>query len=499
MKSLNSLVNLIKKLSSEELKTLFKFINYYNSKNNFSKSEELLKIILTGKTFLSNNIQNKLYGKQNNYAFNKLVERLNEKILEVIIFDSNISKKYYPDRVKVIFDLKKKLIQSDVLSLKGLREDADDICKKNVSKAEKYELFDIVMSALIIRQRFINIRKDKNELMRIQNGIEIAESKYKNIIKSQIVFNNIINKINVASENKSYFEELINSIAELEKYYGEFRLNIVKYYFLFLKIEYYQIKGEFNVANVYLTEILSLILNKSIYSENRMGTALLNISNNNINLYKFKEAIEAAEKAKKYFPNNIYNQALVNEYLFYSYFYQGKYKEAEIEINKLIQLPKGNITSFSNNKWKLFGAVTLFIKQDFLGCINLLNDIPEIDKDKEGWNINKRLLLIMSRIELGQLESADLQVVNLEKFLKRRSKNTDINFRYSIIIKILIKLINSNIDFNSTYKSRAKYFTLLNAENSDLKWKLKSPELINFTSWFNSRMEPSKAKYEHLN
>ncbi len=494
MKSLNSLVNLINKLSGEELKTLLKFITYYNSKNNISKSEELLKILATENSINPINIQKQLYNKINNYAFNKLVERLNNKVLEVIIFDSNISKNYYPERVKVIFDLKKKLIQSDVLSLKGLREDADDLCKKIISKAEKYELFDIVMSSLIIRQRFINIRKNKNELMKIQIGIETAESKYKNIIKSQIVFNNITNKINVASENKSYFKELVNSISELEKYYGEFKLDIVRYYFLFLKIEYYQIKGEFNVANEFLTEILNLILNKSIYSENRMGTALLNISNNNINLYNFNEAIEAAEKAKKYFPNNIYNQALVNEYLFYSYFYQEKFKEAELEINKLIQLPKVNITIFSINKWKLFWAAILFIKQDFLGCINVLNDIPEIDKDKEGWNINKRLLLIISRIELGQFESADLQVVNLEKFLKRRSKNTELNLRYSIIIKILIKLINCNIDFNFTYKSRAKYFALLNTENSDLKWKLKSPELINFTQWFNSKIEPSSAR-----
>ena len=76
---------------------------------------------------------------------------------------------------------------------------------------------------------------------------------------------------------------------------------------------------------------------ESIYSENRIGTTLLNIANNNINLYKFNEAIESAKQAKIYFPNNIYNKALVDEYMFYSYFYQNKFKEAEIEINKSIE------------------------------------------------------------------------------------------------------------------------------------------------------------------
>jgi hypothetical protein len=487
MRNLNSLINLLNKLNDDELKSLLKFLKYYND-NHISKSSELVDVIINKKEFNALNIQKLLYGKSNKTSFSKLIDRLREKVLEVLLFNSNISKEQYPERVRVIFDLKKKLIQCDVLSIKGLRDDGDLLCRKIISKAEKYELFDIVVNALAMRQRFVNIRKNQIELKNIQISIQVAENKYKSSMNSQIIYNTMINRINNAADSNIYYNELKKSIIDIEKEYDLNNIDIINYYINFLKTELYQIEEDYLKAEECLKNIITLLQNKSIYSNSRMGSTLLNIANNSIHLNKHSEAIKNANEAKPYFSNNVFNKALVEEFLFYANFYQGNIIESSNIIKRLVNLPKANNISFNIDKWIYLDAVLDFVKSDYNNCINKLQHINEIDKDKEGWNINKRLLLIMSRIELKQFESADLQVTSLEKFIKRSLKRRDIRLRYIYILRILIKLINSNFDFNLVYESRQKYFHLLNSDSPILKWKIKSPELIVFDQWFNSKL-----------
>ena len=487
MKNLNFLVNLINKLNKEELKSLLKYLKYYNEKNSSSKSLELINIILNSNNYNALTIKKQLYKGVNNFAFNKLIERLKDKILEVLLFNSNISNDNYSERVKVIFDLKKKLIQCDILSLKGLRDDGDLLCRKIISKAEKYELYDIVMNAQIIRQRFISIRKKQADVIDIHKNIQLAENKQKSVLNSQNIYNSILNKINIASDSNSYINELKSAINVLEEEFKLYHTDIVSYYLFFLKIEFFQIQEKYNEAEAFLIKINSLLSKKSIYSDNRKGTTLLNISNNMIYLNKFDDAILYANESREYFKNNVFNQALVEEYLFYANFYKGNLKEASININKLINLPKANNVLFSINKWNYFNAVLDFVKKDFQNSISKLNTVIEITKDKEGWNINKRLMLIMCRIELKQYESVDLQINNLEKFIKRSLKKRDIRLRYIYLLRIFLKLINSNYNFNQVCENRKRYFQLLDSDDINLKWKINSPELIKIDDWFRSQ------------
>ena len=487
MKNFNSLINLINKLGEEEVKSLNKFLKYYNEKNNNNKSSRLLEIILNSKEYNLINIQKQLYDKVNWQAYNKLIDRLKDKILEVLLFNSNISREEYPERIRVIFELKKKLILCDVLSFKGLRDDADLLCRKIIAKADKYELYDIVMNSLIIRQRFVNIRKKEKEVNNIQKGIQIAELKYKSLLNSQIVYNKILNIISNSPDSIIFINDLKSSIDQIEL---ELKINnsdTVSYYLYFLKTELYQLEEKFEEASISLLKIENLLSKKSVYSENRKGTTLLNISNNNIYLKKYKESIQFAEKAKKYFPNNVYNQALVDENLFYANFYLNNLDVSARIIKGLVNLPSANNILFSISKWNYFEAVIDFLNNKFQVSIFKLKSIVEIDKDKEGWNINKRLLIIMSRIELKEYESADLQVNSLEKFIKRSLQKRDISLRYIFILRILIKLINSNYNFKLVYENRKKYFQLIASDDINFKWRIKSPELIKFDNWFLSK------------
>jgi hypothetical protein len=489
MKNFNSLNNLIHKLSKEEFKSLIKFLKYYYSRDENAKSIDLVKLLKNSYEIKPIDVQLKLYGSLNNFAFNKLINRLHNKILEVLIFSTNISKKNYTERAQVIFDLKKKLIQCDILSLKGLRDDGDKLCRKIISKAEKYELYDIHMNALLIRQRFVNIRNNDSVIKKIQAQIQISENKQKAVINSQIIYNSIINKINNTSNSDNYSNELRLAVSKIENENKNINSNIILYYLNYLKIELLQIEDNYIEASNYLNLINDLLDKKSIYSENRKGTALLNIANNYLHLNKYEETIKFATNALSYFPNNIVNKSLVNEYLFYANFYSKEYLKSKNVINYLVNLPVSNNILSSMNKWKYLDAVLDFQSSKFDDCVIKLNNLAEVVKDREDWNINKRLLIIMCRIELKQYESVDLQVISLEKYIKRSIKLKNIRFRYIIILRVLIKLINSNYNFQDVLRTRKRYINLLDSKDPEVKWKIKSSELIRVDQWFKSKSE----------
>src|SRR5688572_10195395 len=100
MKNLHSLVNLIKRLSNDELKTLNNFLNF-QQRNGHSKSKQLVHLIDKEKETNPSILQIKIYGKSNGTAFNKLIDRLYYKLLETLTFDSGIDN--YPERTRVIF------------------------------------------------------------------------------------------------------------------------------------------------------------------------------------------------------------------------------------------------------------------------------------------------------------------------------------------------------------------------------------------------------------
>ena len=118
----------------------------------------------------------------------------------------------------------------------------------------------------------------------------------------------------------------------------------------------------------------------------------------------------------------------------------------------------------------------------------LLHDVKEIERDKEGWNLGNRVLTIINRIEENDFESADLKVLSLEKFIKRILKFRHVRKRDVIILRILIKLINESFDFEKVYLQRKKYFDLLESEDPEYAWKIKSPELIIFHDWFKKKL-----------
>ncbi|MCX6275833.1 MAG: hypothetical protein NTV09_11570, partial [Bacteroidetes bacterium] len=68
------------------------------------------------------------------------------------------------------------------------------------------------------------------------------------------------------------------------------------------------------------------------------------------------------------------------------------------------------------------------------------------------------------------------------------SKRYPIRKREKLIMRILLNLVNEGYDFERVYKNRKRYLDLLESDDPDYAWKIKSPELIIFTEWFKKKM-----------
>lgn len=495
MISVSNLQILLSKLNTEERKQLQKILQSRKSEQDGNKTLKLVGILLEEKKINHSDIQVMLYGKENYMAFNKICSRLKEKILDVILLDPCILSSNYSKRNEVLFSVKKKIIQADILNLKGLRDDADSVIKKMILLSKEYEMYDLVIQALQIREKFAIIRKLNKEIQKIKFEILQYNDKHLSLLNAQSQFNFMMNKISSISNKINYKFELQSTIEALESSVILYQSSIVKYYCLILSTELFQINNEFKKADSALDKAIEILSKKSVYTNNRMGAILLSKSDNYLRMFDFSKSIEYGQMSNIYFPNNKFNKSLVVENNFFCNLYTGNLDLAFEDIKSLVNMTLTNITSTVLNKYKYFEGVVFFLQENFDECLACFNDLKEIEKDKDGWNINIRILTIMALIERKDYEAAELQIENLKSFFKRVSKKSVLGKRYGAIIKIFVILENNAYNFKTIRLLNNQSFVKMINMDEGYEWQIKGPELIAFEAWISSKQENTQGLY----
>ncbi|MCX6292076.1 MAG: hypothetical protein NT126_09970, partial [Bacteroidetes bacterium] len=487
-------------LKKEEIKSLVNFLQYNQNqgKETRLKSVQLVESLLSKKNLTSNELQLTLYGKSNEAAFNKLVLRLKDKIYEILLFDDNLEKTINSKRNKVIFDIRKKLIQSEIMFSRGINFELDSFQNKIIQKAKEYEVYDSLLEALLAKQRYLGFRFGSNKYEEIKKEIELYEYNRIALGRSRELYNSLTTKISFSNSPDDYYEELSKAIDILQSDFIKTKSANIGYYFYFLQTEKFQIHYDLLGAKKSLMDLLQLIENNpSIYTENRKGSTLMNVAVNEILIFDFDTALIYVNRSSKYFSGVDVNMQILREIEFYSLFYSNKLNEAGRLIDELYNSSRLTGTPFIYNKRTYLYACLMTINGKNHESNALLKEVSEIERDKEGWNIGKRILTIINRIELKEFESADLQVQNLQKHIKRTLKIKHVQKRNILILRILLKLINEQYDFKKVYLSRNRYFGLLESNEDEYRWKIKSPELIIFHAWFKCKAE-NKAYDPHV-
>jgi len=487
--SFRLLKELIVRLSIKELSLLKKKIeiNVESPDKNKNKSKQLLKLVSINPAISQIEVEKELYGQSNKIAFNKLIERAIEKIEEILISFTRDVSTQYSNRNYTYFFLKRKLLILQMYWLRGITFDLEHQLNKIITVAEKYELQDILIDALYAKQRFVAYRFGKAAFNRIGTKIQKAEFKRKALTNARSLYLKMgTNQKALSVNNKDEIEKSINVLKLHYKLTGS---PTIKYYLYYLQVERLTLDDKFREAEVLLNRLLKLVLeNPSIYTKVRHSDVVLNLATNEIYLKEFSLSIKNSLLAQSLHQNNSEGFILAKEFEFYARFYNKEFEISEKLIEEIYNFSRSERVPFFYGRRTYLHACIKTIRGEFEKSNELLQEVKEIEKDKGGWNLGMRMLAIINGIESADYENVELKVQSLEKFLKRISKTHEVRKRDKVILRILLKLINENFDYSKVYKQRKKYFDLLESDDKEHCWKIKSPELIIFHEWFKKKL-----------
>jgi hypothetical protein len=480
---------MLSRLSKNELLLLKKRIelNEESLDKNKTKSKKLLKLVLKNPYLTKIETEKELYGQQNKVAFNKLIDRANEKIDEILIGFNRSANTIYSERNYYYFLLKRRLIVLQMKWLRGIEFDMESQFDKIILLAKKFEHYEILIDVLLVKQRYVGTRNGNRNFAKLESEIEMADIKRKAILSSRRIYETY--GALYRNFDLTRIQDIKKSISNLKKNYKITGSATVKYYLTNLETELLHRSQNYIDAEIKLSAIEKLLKeNISLYTKARFGDLLLNLSNNELYLKQFSLAKKNALLAKTYYQIGSETMATAMEMEFRAHFYSGEVETAKEIIYEVCQLAK-SIDSNNIGKWKYLLACNLTACSEYLKSEEILLETKKIDKDKAGWNLGKRLLSIINEIELNDYENAELKILSLEKFIKRISATYTVRKRDKAILRILLKLINENFDFNKVYLQRKNYFDLLESDDPDYTWKIMSPELVVFHEWYKKKMK----------
>ncbi len=427
-------------------------------------------------------------------AFCNLIGELKKKIYHSLILETNLSRKgVYPLFVQVEYECKKQLLAAKIIVRRGLQTEYLGLLDKVIATAKTFEVFEVLVEALLLRYKAIGIRhgtaqnqrKEIEHFQACKAAIDLAQLHY-----AEITANETFNANTEASQFLIRQQEKLSQ--KLNLFYSDtlfYWVNICSVYFL-------QKKQLFEQAGDVLSQVLVKIYQSdAIRMSRRIGELHLRIADNCFFMTQFDKMIEHADLGLELYNQEHFNHHLLLEYKFLAYFMKGNYGEAHKVIRKLSAIDYRKISPFYSSKWKYYHSCVLLFRGLYGPAQKQLGLTTKLDDDKDGWNIAVRILDIIIQISSNELgDSADKKINNLLVFIP--GYRDKISKRDLLIIDVIRQLKKTGYDFNKVRHICAQELLTLSSGISPYKWQITSPELIRFDAWFMAKVKKMEYRYD---
>lgn len=415
---------------------------------------------------------------------------LTEKIYDALLLNKHIENKtVFNPREQIVFGLKKKILLIKCLHRtlnQGRIETVIFLLAETIKISKENEVYDVLIESLILQKQLRGIRSGVSEYELINKEILFYESCFKAIQTAQDAFYRLtLNKEFVNSlSNKDLEKHLRISINQMEIDYKKTKSQEVNYYKHMLQIALFEHEKNFKEAISYCKKLLTLVKKSTVlYSKDRIGFAMGNLSLFNVLMGNYKEAALNAKNAQQFHIHNSFNHLTLKEQEFFSCFYGNNYKEAIKCTEEMLQHSLSDTGGYRKSKFIYYQACVLFATNQFKEALQLLNKSLEIEKDKTGWNIALRILNILVFIELNKINEASRALEALRKYMERLTKSDDVKTRDILIIKLLREIEKDGFKLNNQNVSAVKMLKELSEKNKPNSWNYYTPELIPFHEW----------------
>lgn len=498
---ISNLKQLISSLKTFEIKLIKKSLSQSKIPEN-SKQLLLFNLLLTEKAKNFEEVQKHLFKKNESVSqktFNKICERLKNKILDQIISDENFSfKNSFSEPFKNRHEINKQILLAKIFLGRGLEKDLSNTLEKILRKAKKFEFYNEFLDALYLKQMFLGVRQGISVYREIDKEILHFESCRSLFLKTRNLQQSFMNmgdfKGTISSKPKPELKLILN----YENKCRELSSNTSLYFILILKAYFYELNVDYIQTSIILEELLILVKNQvSLFEPRRLGTLYNNMAETDIQLNKFSLALKNIANAKIHLNKNSFNYVHSKGIQFHAEFYQGNFKNSLTIINEILE--NKLISNFNKSKFNYLRSCNLFIQNEFrINFLDLQLDYRQIEDDKEGWNVGVRIFEILCLIEKKEAEQIVSRLFSLKKHILRMDKIYKLSKRDSIILKIIQELVKQNFSFKMVASIFKKELLDLSGNEKTCDWKAFTPEVIPFHHWFYAKLKGDKLDFQKL-
>jgi len=498
-KLIQQLLSLINALSAAEAEIAKKHLIAYAKKSTKEdqKMFQLFSYLADKDKIEFNDLKIKVSGDVSDESFIRLLRRTHARVKESLIMDVNITREgVYSDVFLKQFQLKKMLMQGHILQGRALAESALNVYNNIISTAKKYELYDELIEAIILKQSLIANMRGTKTFKRLNADLKFAERCRNYLRDTKIIYVTYSVGLRTNSLTKSQKATLSKEIEKIQYYHEETKSVNIYTQLLLIQMELYSLEGKVKEEiEVGKTLLKTLKFNKAVYSKPRIGFVYANITDCELSVLQFKKSLQLAREAESWANKYSINHIIAKIYQNESYFFLNKFSDSMNAIEETLAFSVLQKYPYHYARLHFMKSMNLFALKDFKSAVGLLANLSEIEKDKEGWNLWIRIMRILCSIELSKLNLFDYDLDSLRKHIGRVEKGSvSIRSRDRLIFKILNELSRNNLDFEETSMKRAKELELLKSVDKEYSWNIDSPEKVLFHDWFDSKLNEVEYK-----
>lgn len=504
MEALKNLRELIHSLNHEELRIARIFLQVFDPVRDENSRAIVLFDVLRNRhiPLTDKEVLKAIYSGENieRKTLYRLCSRVKDRILESLTIDLNLTRKdAYCETDKIKLQLRKKTVQANILLSKGMGEQAVIVYNVIIDKAREIEAYDELIETLLLKRRYTGLQNGKEAYAQFADEIAFYESCRAAVATAQDLYHQVSINKDFSGRDTLQQEFLADAISELESLTKKTNSSTVQYFLYHLKIERAQREKNFTLADQLCNLLLQLIRNsKALLVKRTLGGALGEFARNALYKLDYDQAINFSEEAAMYQQSNTLNYSSYREIQFYAAFYSGDMNLALSIIDELLNNTAILNSSFLKAKKVYLKACVHFVLQDYKTVHQLLQSTKAVEQDKEGWNVNVRILSIMNDIERNFEGIAGMKIENTRKHLGRISRFTIVRQRDIIIRKVLNELINFGLDFRKVVRYHSHSLEELCGQNEEMCWQQHSPELVIFHKWIIARAKGEKYPAEMI-
>jgi tetratricopeptide (TPR) repeat protein len=358
----------------------------------------------------------------------------------------------------------------------------DRLLDEIIALSEKYEYYSGLIEHLRFKKWRNGNRLGTKEYKKLEEEIGRYEARLRAVNKGADYYY----EMNLRTNQEAYPDKealsdfLHTAIADMQKECEKTSSPMVAYYLKVLEFIWHHENGEHRAARAICLEMLGLVQNNvSVFRKERVGIACNNIAHCELLLRNYERAIALAKMAKKHLLPGSRNSFLSLELMFHANFYLGNTGKAHLLLRRLTSADNHDeIGYLLHDQYNCLLASLFFRDRDFQRAIDTLNKYHDVYKDKKGWKLSCKILLIQSLIESGRTEQASAQIESL-----RRVKEP--TGRMEIIIKVLSHLHRKDFDLRRARVSG--WLAQLQDGPHHLKWEPMTPEVLPFHEWLKGK------------